>query len=47
MLYANALNQTLSEGGSIMNGTDIISNILDKTYQSKFLEKKCIFMTFL
>eukprot|EP00057_Strongylocentrotus_purpuratus_P017815 XP_011672289.1 PREDICTED: speract receptor isoform X1 [Strongylocentrotus purpuratus] len=34
MLYAKALNQTLSEGGSITNGTDIISNILDKTYQS-------------
>ncbi|XP_041474147.1 speract receptor-like [Lytechinus variegatus] len=34
MLYANALNQTLSEGGNITNGADIIDNILGKPYQS-------------
>ncbi|XP_063962115.1 guanylate cyclase 32E-like [Lytechinus pictus] len=42
MLYANALNQTLSEGGNITNGADIIDNILGKPYQNS-LEKSVTF----
>ncbi|XP_071509396.1 speract receptor-like [Diadema antillarum] len=34
MLYAQALNQTLAEGGNVTNGTDITKRILDRTFLS-------------
>ena len=35
MLYALSLNETLADGGSITNGTDIINRVLDRSFQSK------------
>lgn len=39
MLYALALNTTLSDGECARNGTAVMNNMFNRTYESKFIQQ--------